>query len=61
MPEPTSMMTTMPLNEDPPIADLYHVAYIYYSCIGFGVSTVVGLLVSFLTCKWIIKKIRKYY
>jgi len=35
----------------PPIAELYHISYAYYSCLGFTVTYVIGILVSFVTGK----------
>ena len=42
---------TTSFQEVPAIADLYHVSYSYYSCVGFGATLVLGLIISLLTCK----------
>ncbi|XP_076801198.1 sodium-coupled monocarboxylate transporter 1-like [Clavelina lepadiformis] len=44
--------TVQPPPEYPAIADLYAVSYSYYSCIGFGATVVIGLLISIMSCGW---------
>jgi len=38
-------------DEAPSIANLYRVSYIYFSLIGFGITMLVGICVSLMTCK----------
>ena len=46
---PTPSSTT---SETPAIADLYYVSYLYYGCIGFAVTLIIGVLISLVTGKY---------
>jgi len=35
----------------PPISDLYSISYVYYSCLGFAATLVIGIVVGLISCK----------
>jgi len=48
--EPTAHNVTQA--ELPPIVDFYSISYTYYSCLGFAVVLLIGIIVSLASCKW---------
>nr|XP_002121367.1 sodium-coupled monocarboxylate transporter 1 isoform X2 [Ciona intestinalis] len=48
----TPLPTTTVAPVIPAIADFYSISYVYYSCVGFGTTLVIGLVLSLLTCGW---------
>lgn len=48
---PTMTSNTTTSDDQPAIAGLYHISYLYLSCIGFGGTVGLGLIISLLSCE----------